>query len=57
MIGKVSPRGSRVAGLIWYLFGPGRNEEHTDPHLVAGWGTPPSWNRRCAMTAAATSGR
>ena len=37
MIGKVGPRGSRVPGLIYYLFGPGRNEEHTDPHLVAGW--------------------
>ncbi len=40
MIGKVSPRGNRVAGLIWYLFGPGRNEEHTDPHIVAGWRHP-----------------
>ena len=40
MIGKVGPRGSRVSGLIYYLFGPGRNEEHTDPHLVAGWRHP-----------------
>jgi hypothetical protein len=24
-----------VEGLIWYLFGPGRREEHTDPHIVA----------------------
>ncbi len=40
MIGKVGPRGSRVCGLIYYLFGPGRNEEHTDPHLVAGWRHP-----------------
>ena len=30
----------RVSGLIYYLFGPGRNEEHTDPHLVAGWRHP-----------------
>jgi hypothetical protein len=40
VIGKVGPRGSRVSGLIYYLFGPGRNEEHTDPHLVAGWRHP-----------------
>jgi hypothetical protein len=40
MIGKISARGSRVAGLIRYLYGPGRNEAHTDPHLVAGWRHP-----------------
>ncbi len=41
MIGKISdPRGQRVAGLIYYLFGPGRREEHSDPHLVAGWREP-----------------
>ena len=41
MIGKISdPRGARVAGLIYYLFGPGRREEHTDPHLIAGWRHP-----------------
>ena len=41
MIGKISvPRGEHVAPLIWYLFGPGRAEEHTDPHLVAGWRHP-----------------
>ena len=40
MIGKVSPRGMRVAGLIYYLFGPGRSAEHTDPHIVAGWRHP-----------------
>jgi hypothetical protein len=39
LIGKVL-RGTRVAGLIWYLYGPGRREEHTDPHLVAGWRDP-----------------
>jgi hypothetical protein len=33
-------RGTRVAGLIWYLYGPGRREEHIDPHLVAGWRDP-----------------
>jgi hypothetical protein len=41
VIGKISdPRGERVAGLIYYLFGPGRCEEHTDPHLIAGWRHP-----------------
>ena len=41
MIGKITaPRGERVEGLIWYLFGPGRREEHTDPHIVAGWRHP-----------------
>jgi hypothetical protein len=41
VIGKISdPRGTRVAGLLYYLFGPGRREEHTDPHLVAGWRDP-----------------
>jgi MobA/VirD2-like, nuclease domain len=39
LIGKVL-RGTRVAGLIWYLYGPGRREEHLDPHLVAGWRDP-----------------
>jgi len=27
--------GSRVRGLVEYLFGPGRSEEHTDPHVIA----------------------
>jgi hypothetical protein len=40
MIGKVSPRGSGVSGLLYYLFGPGRCEAHTDPHLIAGWRPP-----------------
>jgi hypothetical protein len=41
VIGKISvPRGERVVGLLYYLYGPGRCEEHTDPHLVAGWRHP-----------------
>lgn len=40
MIGKVCPRGQDVAGLIRYLYGPGRREEHTDPHIVAGYRPP-----------------
>lgn len=41
MIGKVS-RGTRVSGLLRYLYGPGRANEHTDPHLVAAWEDPNS---------------
>jgi hypothetical protein len=26
-----------VGGLLRYLYGPGKKEEHTDPHLVAAW--------------------
>ena len=29
-------RGDRMAGLMTYLTGPGRSNEHSDPHLVAG---------------------
>ncbi|PCC27058.1 relaxase [Glutamicibacter sp. BW80] len=29
-------RGSRMTGLVKYLVGPGRSNEHTEPHLVAG---------------------
>jgi HPt (histidine-containing phosphotransfer) domain-containing protein len=39
VIGKVL-RGERPGGLIYYLYGPGRHEEHTDPHIVAGWRHP-----------------
>ena len=43
MIGKIStPRGEHVEPLLYYLFGPGRREEHTDPHIVAGWRHPAS---------------
>lgn len=36
MIPKVT-YGSRVRGLLEYLWGPGRAEEHLDPHLVTGY--------------------
>jgi hypothetical protein len=39
MIGKVV-RGSHARGLLRYLYGPGRANEHIDPHLVAGFGDP-----------------
>jgi hypothetical protein len=41
VIGKISvPRGEHVEPLLYYLFGPGRREEHTDPHVIAGWRHP-----------------
>ena len=39
MIGKVT-RGSNVRHLLYYLYGPGKANEHADPHLVAGFGDP-----------------
>lgn len=36
MIAKVS-RGWRVGGLIHYLMGPGRFNEHTNQHVIAAW--------------------
>lgn len=36
MIPKVT-YGSRVRGLLEYLWGPGKTEEHVNPHLVAGY--------------------
>ncbi|MGM9336056.1 relaxase/mobilization nuclease domain-containing protein [Streptomyces murinus] len=35
MIPSVNDSGSRTIGLLAYLYGPGKLEEHTDPHLVA----------------------
>ncbi|MFE4664580.1 relaxase/mobilization nuclease domain-containing protein [Streptomyces sp. NPDC056716] len=37
MIPRVHARGKRTIGLLYYLYGPGTHEEHTDPHLVAAW--------------------
>jgi hypothetical protein len=41
VIGKVL-RGRGVGGLLRYLFGPGRCNEHVDPHLVAAWDDDPA---------------
>ncbi len=30
-------RGTRTYGLVHYLFGPGRDNEHTDPRVIAGY--------------------
>jgi hypothetical protein len=38
--GRPEARGVRCEGLVYYLYGPGRHEEHTDPHIVAGWRHP-----------------
>ncbi|MGC4878537.1 hypothetical protein ACLQ26_20040 [Micromonospora sp. DT43] len=37
MITRVHRRGSRVGRLLCYLWGPGKAEEHVNPHLVAAW--------------------
>ncbi|WP_410599160.1 relaxase/mobilization nuclease domain-containing protein [Amycolatopsis sp. lyj-90] len=34
-------RGTNTGGLLRYLFGPGKANEHTHPHLVASWD--PEW--------------
>jgi hypothetical protein len=39
VIGKVL-RGRNARRLLQYLYGPGQANEHTDPHLVAGFGDP-----------------
>jgi len=36
VIGRVY-RGGKVGGLVRYLYGPGRHNEHQNPHLVASW--------------------
>ncbi|MFK0160696.1 mobilization protein [Streptomyces sp. NPDC090493] len=38
MIPKKARSGSRTAGLLYYLYGPGKANEHVDPHMVAAWG-------------------
>jgi hypothetical protein len=37
VIPAIHPKGKDVAGLLRYLFGPGKREEHTNAHLVAVW--------------------
>ncbi|MFF3273138.1 relaxase/mobilization nuclease domain-containing protein [Streptomyces chrestomyceticus] len=57
MIAKISS-GKDTAGLIRYLYGPGRANEHTDPHLVASWdGFTPDPGRTDNATATATATR
>ncbi|MYW03346.1 mobilization protein [Streptomyces sp. SID3343] len=35
MIPRIHKRGPRTIGLLAYLYGPGKAEEHVDPHIVA----------------------
>ncbi|MFE1203057.1 relaxase/mobilization nuclease domain-containing protein [Streptomyces sp. NPDC058762] len=37
MIAAIKPAGSNTRGLLAYLYGPGRHDEHTDPHIVGGF--------------------
>src|ERR1700726_4018989 len=37
MIGRIHKRGSKVGGLMRYLFGLGKREEHIEPRIVSGW--------------------
>jgi hypothetical protein len=39
MIDKVT-RGTNAGRMLYYLYGPGKANEHTDPHLIAGFGDP-----------------
>jgi hypothetical protein len=39
VIGKVL-RGTNVRRLLYYLYGPGKSNEHDDPHLIAGFSDP-----------------
>ena len=40
MIGRVHQRGCDLSGLLWYLYGPGREAEHDNQRLVGGWRHP-----------------
>lgn len=37
-------KGDRMAGLMVYLAGPGRSNEHTEPHLIAGDSAMMAWH-------------
>ncbi|MFC7872009.1 relaxase/mobilization nuclease domain-containing protein [[Kitasatospora] papulosa] len=37
MIPKEARPGNDTAGLLYYLYGPGKRDEHVDPHMVAAW--------------------
>ncbi|MFE0138146.1 mobilization protein, partial [Streptomyces sp. NPDC059037] len=47
MIPSINDPGDDTAGLLYYLYGAGRAEEHVDPHLVASFdGMAPDPGRR-----------
>jgi hypothetical protein len=37
VIAAIKPAGANTRGLLAYLYGPGRHDEHLDPHIVAGF--------------------
>ncbi|MET8859629.1 mobilization protein [Streptomyces sp. NPDC004579] len=37
MIPKEARPGDDTAGLLFYLYGPGKRDEHVNPHMVAAW--------------------
>ncbi|MFE4017385.1 relaxase/mobilization nuclease domain-containing protein [Streptomyces sp. NPDC059101] len=37
MIAAIKAPGANTRGLLAYLYGPGRHDEHLDPHIVAGF--------------------
>ena len=37
MIPKEAEEGNDTAGLLYYLYGPGKRDEHVDQHMVAAW--------------------
>ena len=37
MIPRIHKRGTNLAGLLRYLYGPGRHEEHVNPRVIASW--------------------
>jgi hypothetical protein len=37
VIGRVLPRGRNVRGVLHYLFGKGKRNQHVNPRVVAGW--------------------
>ncbi|MDF3292279.1 relaxase/mobilization nuclease domain-containing protein [Streptomyces silvisoli] len=39
MIAAIKKPGSNTRGLLAYLYGPGRHDEHHDPHIVAAFAT------------------
>jgi hypothetical protein len=48
MIGKVGPRGCRVAGLLYYCLVPAATRSTPIRIWSLGGVIPQSWNRRCA---------
>ena len=46
-------RGTRLGGLMQYLVGPGRSNEHTEPHLVAGDPAIMAWHDTAELDGAA----